>query len=198
MKVSYAREKVGKTMSTLKRSFTTAIGIEEEDLCETENTKLSDKQKENEKANDLDDLMVQIKDKLPSCDYGTKIQVLTLTPESWSRNFAADFFGVSEYLVRRAREVKIQSGFLTVPEWKSGRTLSIIVTDAVHDFFENDEHTRLMPGRKDSVSIKRNAQKQRRLLLCNLKEAYATFKEGQNDIKIGFSKFCSLRRKWLF
>ena len=47
-------------MSTLKRSFATAIGIE--DLCKTENTKLSDKQKENEKkAKDLDDLMEQIK-----------------------------------------------------------------------------------------------------------------------------------------
>ena len=117
VKVSYAREKVGKTMSTLKRSFATAIGIEEEDLCETENTKLSDKQKENEeKANDLDDLMVQIKDKLPSCDYRTKIHVLTLTPESWCRNFAADFFGVSEYLICRAREVKIQNGILAIPE----------------------------------------------------------------------------------
>ena len=68
-------------MSTLKRSFATAIGIEE-DLCKTENTKLSVKQKENKKkAKDLDDLMVQIKDKLPSFDYGTKIQILTLKPE---------------------------------------------------------------------------------------------------------------------
>ena len=78
VKVSYARVKVGKVMSTLKRSFATAIGIEE-DLCKTEKTKLSDKQKENEKkAKDLDDLMVQINEKLPSFDYRTKIQILTL------------------------------------------------------------------------------------------------------------------------
>ena len=70
------------------------------------------------------------------------------------------------------------------------------MTDAVHDVFENDEHTKLMSGRKDSVIIKRNVHKRRRLLLCNLKEAYATFKEGHTDIKIGFSKFCSLRPKW--
>ena len=81
VKASYAREKVGKEMSTLKRSFATAIGIEE-DLCKTENTKLSDKQKENKKkAKDLDDLMVQIKDKLLSFDYRTTIQILTLKPE---------------------------------------------------------------------------------------------------------------------
>ena len=64
IKVSYEREKVVKAMSTLKRSFATAVGIEE-DLCK--NTKMSDKQKENKKkVKDLDDLMVQIKDKLPS------------------------------------------------------------------------------------------------------------------------------------
>ena len=140
----------------------------------------------------LDDLMVQIKDKLPSCDYRTKIQILILTLDSWSRNFAADFFGVSEKLVRRAREVKIQNGILALPERKSGRTLLITVTDAVHDFFENNEHTRLMPGRKDFVSIKSNFHKQRRLLLCNLKEACIAFKQWHPDIKTGFSKFCSL------
>ena len=61
VKVSYAREQIGKAMSTLKRSFATAFGIEE-DLCKTENTKLPDKQKESKnKAKDLDDLMVRSK-----------------------------------------------------------------------------------------------------------------------------------------
>ena len=100
------------------------------------------------------------------------------------------------YLVLRAREVKIQNGILSLPERESGRTLLITVTDTVHDFFENDEHTRLMPGRKNFVSIQRNVHKQRHLLLCNLKEAYATFKKRHPDIKIGFSKLCSLRPKW--
>ena len=87
VKVSYAREKVGKAIRTLKRSFATAIGIEE-DLCKTENTKLSDKQKENKKkAKDLDDLMVQIKDKLPSFDYRPKIQILTPKSEILLQTF---------------------------------------------------------------------------------------------------------------
>ena len=98
VKVSCAREKVGKTMSTLKRSFATAIGIE--DLCKTENTKLSDKQKENKKkAKDLD-LMVQIKDKLSSFDYRTKIQILTLKPEILLQTFS-DF--LSTWYLEHAR-----------------------------------------------------------------------------------------------
>ena len=39
------------------------------------------KKENKKKAKDLDDLMVQIKDKLPSSDYRTKIQILTLKPE---------------------------------------------------------------------------------------------------------------------
>ena len=75
-------------MSTLKRSFATAIGIEK-DLCKTENTKLSDAQKENKKkAKDLDDLMELIKDKLPSVDYRTKIQILILKPEILLQTFS--------------------------------------------------------------------------------------------------------------
>ena len=58
--------------------------------------------------------MVHIKDKLPSFDYRTKIQILT--PKT--RNIAANFLRVSEYLLLRTREVKIQNGIFAVPEWK--------------------------------------------------------------------------------
>ena len=75
-------------MSTLKQSFATAIG-NEEDLCKTNNTKLPDKQEENKKkVKDLYDLMVQTKDKLPSFDYETKIQILTLKPEILLQTFS--------------------------------------------------------------------------------------------------------------
>ena len=53
-----------------------------------------------------------------------------------------------------------------------------------------------MPGKKDFVSIKKNVHKQKRLLLCNLNELYALFKEQNPEVKIGFSKFCTLRPKW--
>ena len=53
-----------------------------------------------------------------------------------------------------------------------------------------------MPGIKDYVSVSKNVHKQKRLILCNLKELYATFCEKYPELKIGFSKFCSLRPKW--
>ena len=38
-----------------------------------------------------------------------------------------------------------------------------------------------MPGSKDYVSIGRNVHMQKRLLLCDLKEIYAAFKQEHPD-----------------
>ena len=53
-----------------------------------------------------------------------------------------------------------------------------------------------MPGAKDYVSVAYKVHKQKRLLLCNLKELYAAYKDKFIESKIGFSKFCALRPKY--
>lgn len=53
-----------------------------------------------------------------------------------------------------------------------------------------------MPGKKDFVSVSRNVHKQKRLILCNLKELFSAFREKFPEAKVSFSKFCSLRPKW--
>ena len=53
-----------------------------------------------------------------------------------------------------------------------------------------------MPGKKDYVSVSRNTQKQKRLILSNLNELYANFKPKYVSTSIGFSKFCELQPKW--
>ena len=53
-----------------------------------------------------------------------------------------------------------------------------------------------MLGKKDYVSIGQNVHKQKRLVLCNLSELHNGFRDKYPNIKIGFSKFCTLRPKW--
>ena len=53
-----------------------------------------------------------------------------------------------------------------------------------------------MPGAKEYVSIGYKQHNQKRLLLCNLTELYATFREKFCISKVGFSKFCALPPKW--
>ena len=66
----------------------------------------------------------------------------------------------------------------------------------VHAFYENDEYSRQLPMEKDYVSIEDGVHKIKRLVLCNLRELFVAFKERNPDVKIGFSKICTLRPKW--
>ena len=46
------------------------------------------------------------------------------------------------------------------------------------------------------MSIQKGVHKQKQLVLCNLHELFVAFKERNPDVKIGFSKFCTLCPKW--
>ena len=66
-----------------------------------------------------------VKVKLASLSsYREKIQLLTLTPESWTLRYSASFFGVSEYVIKRAREARAKGGSLTLPAEKKGNELT--------------------------------------------------------------------------
>ena len=125
-----------------------------------------------------------------------KVKLLTLTPDSWSRKKVAELFNVSECLVRSAREPKKKKGILDEPDQIRGKMLSDSTLTLVTRFFEDDEYSRVMPGITDFVSIGSKQHMQKRLLLCKLKELHSAFKKKHVDVKIGFSKFCSLRPKW--
>ena len=49
---------------------------------------------------------------------------------------------------------------------------------------------------KDRISVGKKQYEQKRLILCTLKELYLAFKESNPEVKVGFSKFCTLRPKW--
>ena len=83
-----------------------------------------------------------------------------------------------------------------MPESVMGRTLEQDTLDAVIAFYNDDEFTRQLPGKRDCVSIGKKQYMSKRLILCDLKELYAAFKEKNPEMKISFSKFASLRPKW--
>ena len=150
----------------------------------------------NEKANALDKLHDELREKLKISGYREKIQILTLVPEVWSRKKSASVFGVSEYLIRKSKTQKVEKGILSLPGQKMGKRVSGETMNQVKTFYEDDEFSRQMPGRRDFVSVSKNVHVQKRLLLCNINELYTAFKEKYPELKLGFSRFASLRPKW--
>ena len=63
-------------------------------------------------------------------------------------------------------------------------------------FYESDDVSTMMLGQKDSNSVKIEGQthiRQKRLIIGNLKDVFRNFARQNPNIKIGLSKFCSLR-----
>ena len=149
-----------------------------------------------EKAKDLDTIVDLMNEKLEVSPRKKKIQILTMAPPSWSIEKMKTEFSITFYMARTARTLAKEKGILSLPQPKKGKNLSEKTKSLLQDFYCNDEYSRVMPSKKDCVSIKKNTHVQKRLILCNLKELYANFKEQHSDIKIGFSTFCLLRPKW--
>ena len=84
-------------------------------------------------------------------------------------------FGATDYMVRRAKALAKEKGILATPNPKlSGKTLIQRAVEQVKEWYRSDEVSRVMPWMKDFVSMK--IQIQKRLILCNLREAYESFK----------------------
>ena len=193
---------ISSTASKLRKSFDRqkkiATDILEIDEIEQINQQPSTSQEDDPRLRDYETLMCLLKEKLDddSIKSNRKIQLLTIAPFSWSRKKISEYFNVSEYMVKEARKITKNEGILELPQPKKGKLLHPDIIRTVEQFYEDDEYTKLMPGRKDCVSIARNVYKQKRLLLCNLNELYAAYKAMYPENKIGLSKFCSLRPKW--
>ena len=156
------------------------------------------------RCDDLDKLMDDVYEKLKGCTRQEKMRLLTLVPERWSvqdvmKRFG-DIEGITKHLVQSANDLKRAHGILADPPSKRGRPLADEIVDAVRKFYEDDEFSRNCPGRKDKVSIKlpdgSKVEKQKRLLLANLKELHLEFKKRNPSMEIGLSSFCALRPKW--
>ena len=157
----------------------------------------SPKTKEEELEDMLQGLKQAFKDNVGNSD--AQYRILTSLPPSWSVRKIMKEFEVGQKKAKKAKELQKKNGFHSFPSKQVGKSLSSDTVNTVRDFYNTDNISRLLPGKKDCVSMKVNGEKQRvqkRLILCLLKEAYIFFKDKyQDNMKIGFSKFSELRPK---
>ena len=82
-----------------------------------------------------------------------KIQILILTPESGSLRKTAKEFKVSKATARKARIIREEKGILAVPQPVIGERMSEKTVNSVLEFYQNDEYSQQLPGKKHCVSI---------------------------------------------
>ena len=190
-----AERKLEKALSTLTGKVSKTLCIPETALEPV--GKQKDQNDVQAKAAMCDQMMTSIQDKvLSATSYQAKLQALTLCPPNWSIKKSAEFFSASEYAIWAAKKLAQQHGILSLPAPKHGKDLLHDLLDQVNQFYHDDEFSRVMPGKKDCVSIGRHNYVQTCLILCNLKELYTSFQEKYPEERIFFSMFCSLQPKW--
>ena len=173
---SYSRQKVKKITEALQHTVITGAPID-----------------------DGTEMIQQLKEKFQETKKRSEqVQVLTVLPKSWSVKKIQQEFGVSEYLARQSKKLVEERGILSLPGPLYGPSLPSETVETVCTFYESDNISRVMPGKKDFVSVKKEGKRQhvqKRLVLSNLREVYRKFKERFPDCKIRFSKFAELRPK---
>ena len=116
------------------------------------------------------EMVHQIKEKYDSATTRSEnLSVLTVLPKSWSLHQIAKVFGTSRYLARRAKQLVADKGVLSNPKPKTVKILSAQTEVEVKNFYLADDISRIMPGKKDCVSVVASdggkVHEQKRLLL---------------------------------
>ncbi|XP_065079406.1 uncharacterized protein LOC135702303 [Ochlerotatus camptorhynchus] len=154
----------------------------------------------NAPLSDGNEFLVQLKDKYKeTIDSNERYRILTTLPKSWSTYRIMKEFNVSQHMANQAKALQQQKGIMSVPVNRLSRaSLGEPTIMLVRDFYNSDDISRVCPGKRDYLISKNDEGEiyvQRRLVLCNLQEAYSIFKNTYPDIKIGFSMFASNRPK---
>ena len=68
--------------------------------------------------------------------------------------------------------------------------------DTIRTFYERDDNSRLMPGKRDTVTLKK-LKKQKRLLSDRMAILHAKFRYEHSEIDVGYTTFCRHRPFWV-
>ena len=87
----------------------------------------------------------------------------------------------------------LNQGILSNPNPKHGYGLPLTTVNLVKDFYEFDDISRIMPGKKDFVSVRQGDQRvhvQKRLLLGNLKKCISNLRRKASNGENRLLKIC--------
>ena len=143
--LSNAIGKLKKVLNVYKENISAAYNVSDIEIEEP--PPIYDKDTNN-KAEELDRLHAAMNEKLVTASNTEKLQILTLVPDFWLWKYCFEYFGISGYLIRSARELKQGKGILTQPSQKKGKAMAQETIDLVHAFYEDDEYSRPFPRKK--------------------------------------------------
>jgi len=125
----------------------------------------------------LEDLLNGLKQKfrnLPEND-PLRLSILTIAPECWSIRQLVEEFQISFRIAKKAKDLRKSGRVLAIPPFKKGKNLAKDTVSKVIEFYESDINSRIMPHKKETVTVQIDGykeKKQKRLLLSDIKVSH--------------------------
>ena len=128
-------------------------------------------------------MLTKLKEKFSSLERTDPLRkrILTIVPEVWSVNKIAKEFNCSWRLAKISKDLRASGGVLANTIATAGNSLPDETVQKVKDFYMNGINSRVMPGKRDVVSVKSETGRcleQKRLLLLDLRELYKFYKKA--------------------
>lgn len=94
-----------------------------------------------------------------STDRNHKVKILTIF-RHWSyKKIEEKFPTATRHMITVAKSIAKDKGILSDPNPKHHLPLAVETVNEIVNFFQSDDHTQLMPGKKDFVTVKVNDTK---------------------------------------
>ena len=136
----YVGEKIRRVEDVIRKEVLFAVGAEDK-----------------EPQDDGREMIEQINYKFTSTSSRSeRLTILTVLPKSWSIAKIMEEFGVTRYMAKSSKMLVEDKGVLSCPNSTAGKPLSESTLELVRNFYCHDDISRVMPGRKDFLSV-RNA-----------------------------------------
>ena len=104
---------------------------------------------------DESEMILQLKEEFRrTTERSKQLQILTVLLQSWTRKKIQEEFGVSDYMARKCKQLVKEKGILSTPDPKPGHTLPPETVKLVGDFYESDDISRMMTGKKYFMSVR--------------------------------------------
>jgi len=147
---------------------------------------------------ELEEMLDGLKQKFSTLKHNDplRVRILTIAPSSWSVRKIVKEFNASRYLAKKSKELKSNHGVLADTTSRVGKVLPQTTVEKVIEFYNSDINSRIMPGMKNAIFLMiddKRTMVQKRLLLLNLKELHALFKDSNPKYDVSFSTFAKLR-----
>lgn len=151
---------------------------------------------------DCEDLIQRGIEKFQDADRNTKFMILTSIPKKISKKETKELFGCSDWVVRKANELRSKDGPFSTPVYDKSYHFQISneTKHTVKAFYKRSEFSRALPFKRETLRIKEPGSlsyeiKGKYRMMVTIPELFEEFKLSYPDIKISLSSFHLLRPK---